>query len=100
MPARLQDLENTIGSWDMYGQEDKNRYNSLQSEFFERAANGLSRREYLLGLCAIGESSPLDCESASQARLDQRSAMSGRADRGAGQRCRCMQAGMCSQQRF
>lgn len=25
-----QDLENTIGSWDMYGQEDKNRYNSLQ----------------------------------------------------------------------
>ena len=28
----------------MYGQEDKNRYNSLQSEFFERAAGGESRR--------------------------------------------------------
>ena len=27
----LNDLENTIGSWDMYGQEDKNRYNSLQA---------------------------------------------------------------------
>jgi hypothetical protein len=29
LPA-AQDLENTIGSWDMYGQEDKNRYNGLQ----------------------------------------------------------------------
>ena len=50
----LNDLENTIGSWDMYGQEDKNRYNSLQSEFFQRAAAGLSRREYLLGLVSAG----------------------------------------------
>nr|6ZZX_H Chain H, Photosystem I reaction center subunit VI-chloroplastic-like [Chlorella ohadii]6ZZY_H Chain H, Photosystem I reaction center subunit VI-chloroplastic-like [Chlorella ohadii] len=50
----LKDLENTVGSWDMYGQEDKSRYNGLQSEFFERAANGLSRREYILGLVAIG----------------------------------------------
>jgi len=50
----MQDLENTIGSWDMYGQEDKSRYNSLQSEFFERAAGGLTRREYLQGLVALG----------------------------------------------
>ena len=50
----LQDLENTIGSWDLYGQEDKNRYNSLQSEFFERAAGGLTLREYLNGLVALG----------------------------------------------
>ncbi|KAL4440732.1 hypothetical protein ABPG77_000441 [Micractinium sp. CCAP 211/92] len=50
----LNDLENTIGSWDMYGQEDKNRYNGLQSEFFERAASGLTRREYLLGLVSLG----------------------------------------------
>ena len=28
--ARLQDLENTAGSWDMYGQEETSRYNSLQ----------------------------------------------------------------------
>ncbi|KAI3436498.1 hypothetical protein D9Q98_005915 [Chlorella vulgaris] len=50
----LQDLENTIGSWDMYGKEDKDRYPNLQSEFFERAAGGLKRREYLLGLVSVG----------------------------------------------
>jgi len=50
----LQDLENTIGSWDMYGQEDQKRYNGLQSEFFERAASGLTRREYLNALIALG----------------------------------------------
>lgn len=50
----MQDLENTIGSWDMYGKEDKARYNGLQSEFFERAAGGLTRREYLNGLAALG----------------------------------------------
>jgi photosystem I subunit VI len=50
----LNDLENTIGSWDMYGQDSTQRYNSLQSEFFTRAAGGLTRREYLLGLCALG----------------------------------------------
>lgn len=50
----LQDIDNTIGSWDMYGQEDKARYNGLQSEFFERAAGGLTRREYLQGLAALG----------------------------------------------
>lgn len=37
-----------------YGQDDKSRYNALQSEFFERAAGGLNRREYLLGLVALG----------------------------------------------
>lgn len=26
----LQDLENTVGSWDMYGQDTKDRYNGLQ----------------------------------------------------------------------
>jgi photosystem I subunit VI len=50
----LQDLENTIGSWDMYGMDEKKRYNGLQSEFFERAASGLTRREYLTGLIALG----------------------------------------------
>lgn len=39
----------------MYGQDDNKRYNGLQSEFFERAASGISRREYLLGLVALGE---------------------------------------------
>ena len=50
----LSDLENTIGSWDMYGQQDASRYNGLQAEFFERAAGGLTRREYLNALCALG----------------------------------------------
>lgn len=50
----LSDLENTVGSWDMYGQEDQKRYNGLQSEFFERAAGGLTRREYLNALVALG----------------------------------------------
>ncbi|KAI8112914.1 hypothetical protein M9434_004234 [Picochlorum sp. BPE23] len=50
----LSDLENTVGSWDMYGQEDEKRYNGLQSEFFERAAGGLTRREYLNALVALG----------------------------------------------
>ncbi|GAB4820982.1 hypothetical protein N2152v2_008028 [Parachlorella kessleri] len=51
----LNDLENTLGSWDMYGQDqEKQRYNGLQSEFFNRAAGSLNRREYLLGLVALG----------------------------------------------
>lgn len=50
----LSDLENTVGSWDMYGQDDQKRYNGLQSEFFERAASGLTRREYLNALVALG----------------------------------------------
>ncbi len=54
-PLPLQDLENTVGSWDMYGQDAKARYNGLQSEFFERAAGGLTRREYLLAVVGLGE---------------------------------------------
>jgi photosystem I subunit 6 len=50
----LSDLENTVGSWDMYGQDDSKRYNGLQSDFFERAASGLTRREYLNALVALG----------------------------------------------
>ena len=38
----------------MYGQQDKSRYNGLQAEFFERAAGGLTRREYLNALVALG----------------------------------------------
>lgn len=55
LPRCVQDLENTIGSWDMYGQDSKDRYNSLQSEFFERAASPINRREYLAGIVALGE---------------------------------------------
>jgi hypothetical protein len=34
----VQDLEDTTGSWELYGTDDDRRYPSLQNEFFERAA--------------------------------------------------------------
>jgi photosystem I subunit VI len=48
-----QDLENTAGSWDMYGQADGARYPGLQAEFFERAAAPIARREAVLGLLGL-----------------------------------------------
>ena len=50
-----QDLENSAGSWDMYGTEDERRYPGLQAEFFQRAAAPLRRREAILGFVGIGE---------------------------------------------
>jgi len=50
----LDDLENTLGSWDLYGQDSEKRYNGLQSEFFERAAAPLTRRESVLAFIALG----------------------------------------------
>eukprot|EP00877_Chromochloris_zofingiensis_P007633 jgi/Chrzof1/3122/Cz12g12230.t1_PSAH[v5.2] len=51
----LQDLENTTGAWDMYGQDNPKRYNPLQNQFFERAGDILSRREALNGFVALCE---------------------------------------------
>jgi len=50
----LNDVENTAGAWDMYGVDSSKRYPDQQSEFFERAADGLARREAMLGFLAIG----------------------------------------------
>ncbi len=50
----LQDLENTAGSWDLYGQEDRKRYPDLQAEFFQRAAQPVSRRDSVLGFVGVG----------------------------------------------
>jgi hypothetical protein len=50
----LQDLEDTTGSWELYGQEDEKRYPSLQAEFFNRAAGPLTRRESLLAFTFVG----------------------------------------------
>ncbi len=58
----LQDLENTVGSWDMYGVEESKRYPGLQAEFFERAAAPLTRRESIVSFIAAGESA---CASSS-----------------------------------
>jgi hypothetical protein len=52
----LQDLENSAGSWDLYGTEDERRYPGLQAEFFQRAAAPLRRREAILGFVGIGKS--------------------------------------------
>lgn len=50
-----QDLENSTGSWDMYGQDSDKRYPGMQAEFFERAGDVLKRREALRGFVALGE---------------------------------------------
>merc|ERR1711966_224438 len=50
----LNDVENTAGAWDMYGVDSSKRYPDQQAEFFERAADGLARREAMLGFLAIG----------------------------------------------
>merc|ERR1719231_1197768 len=46
-------MENTIGSWDMYGQDEKRRYPVMQEEFFNRAGQALNRRESMLAFCII-----------------------------------------------
>jgi hypothetical protein len=49
----LQDIENTTGSWDMYGQDSDKRYPGMQNEFFNRAGDVLKRREALRGFVAL-----------------------------------------------
>jgi hypothetical protein len=51
----LQDLENTTGSWDMYGQDDAKRYPGMQNEFFNNVGDILRRREALRGFVALCE---------------------------------------------
>ena len=53
-----QDLENTVGSWDLYGVEDSKRYPSLQAEFFERAAAPLTRRSAVTSFLALSTLPP------------------------------------------
>eukprot|EP00210_Caulerpa_lentillifera_P006791 g6490.t1 len=49
----LNDLEDTVGSWDLYGQQDEKRYPEIQNEFFERAGSSLSRKEAIRSLLFI-----------------------------------------------
>lgn len=53
-----QDLESTTGSWTVYGVDEPKRYASLQNQFFERAAQGLTRREALYSFLALAVSTP------------------------------------------
>ena len=63
----MQDLENTAGSWDLYGKEDEKRYPGLQSEFFERAAGPVISRQGLLAIAGLGALSLLPSVSLSGA---------------------------------
>ena len=49
----LDDLENTTGTWDRYGSDDPKRYPDQQSEFFERAAEPLARREIMFTFLGV-----------------------------------------------
>merc|ERR1712124_178952 len=49
----LDDLENTVGSWEMYGSDSKDRYPAIQEEFFDRACQGLSRRGAMFTFCIM-----------------------------------------------
>eukprot|EP00210_Caulerpa_lentillifera_P008906 g8497.t1 len=49
----LDNLEDTVGSWDLYGQQDEKRYPDIQNEFFERAGSSLSRKEAIRSLLFI-----------------------------------------------
>jgi len=50
----LNDLENSTGSWELYGTEDDKRYPGLQVTFFKRAGDAISRRDALRGFIALG----------------------------------------------
>ena len=65
-----QDLENTVGSWDLYGQQDEKRYPGIQAEFFERAAAPVTRRESAYALITGRESPSQLASTAHQLSLD------------------------------
>merc|ERR1712216_1010257 len=52
----LNDMTNTVGGWNMYGQDDIKRYPSLQEDFFKRAGKGLARRDAMLAFCSMSGS--------------------------------------------
>lgn len=45
----LEDMDNTVGSWARYADDDPKRYPALQEEFFERAAAPLTDWRVQLG---------------------------------------------------
>merc|ERR1711966_520053 len=66
----LKDVENTAGSWDMYGVDSTKRYPDRQSEFFENAADALSRREAMFGFLALGGGLSIMLWGAEASKLD------------------------------
>merc|ERR1712039_680313 len=49
----LDDMENTTGSWEMYGYDEKNRYPAMQEQFFAKAGQALNRRESMYAFVAV-----------------------------------------------
>eukprot|EP00894_Picocystis_sp_ML_P002589 jgi/Pico_ML_1/53106/g3715.t1 len=49
----LDDMDNTTGNWDMYGMDDQKRYPEPQAAFFDRAADGLGRREAMYAFLGV-----------------------------------------------
>ena len=47
------DMTNTTGNWDMYGGNAGPKFPKQQSEFFERWATGLERRETMFGFLGL-----------------------------------------------
>jgi photosystem I subunit 6 len=50
----LGDISNTTGKWDLYGNDEPNRYNGLQSKFFETFGGVFSKRGLLLKFLVLG----------------------------------------------
>merc|ERR1719161_1334878 len=49
----LDDMENTVGSWEMYGEDGKKRYPSIQEDSVIRVGKALNRRSAMLAFCAM-----------------------------------------------
>merc|ERR1712093_144929 len=49
----LDDMENTVGSWEMYGEDGKKRYPALQEDFVNLVGQALNRRGAMLAFCAM-----------------------------------------------
>jgi photosystem I subunit 6 len=48
------DVKNTTGEWDLYGADQTERYNGLQSKFFETFAGAFTKRGILLKFLVLG----------------------------------------------
>lgn len=60
----LNDIENTTGQWDFYGNDGPSPYNPLQSKFFETFAAPFTKRGLLLKFLILGGGSLLAYVSA------------------------------------
>ncbi|KAG0567274.1 hypothetical protein KC19_7G122900 [Ceratodon purpureus] len=50
----LGEIDNTTGNWDLYGNDDPNRYNGFQNKFFETFAGAFTKRGLLLKFLVLG----------------------------------------------